>query len=32
VGGCRASIYNAMEPEGIETLAQFMVEFARVNG
>jgi phosphoserine aminotransferase len=32
VGGCRASIYNAMEPEGIEALAQFMVEFARVNG
>ncbi len=32
VGGCRASIYNAMEPEGIEVLAQFMEEFARVNG
>jgi phosphoserine aminotransferase len=32
VGGCRASIYNAMDPEGIEALAQFMVEFARVNG
>jgi len=32
VGGCRASIYNAMEPAGIETLAQFMESFARTNG
>jgi phosphoserine aminotransferase len=32
VGGCRASIYNAMEPEGVETLAQFMEAFARANG
>ena len=32
VGGCRASIYNAMEPEGVETLARFMEEFARSNG
>jgi phosphoserine aminotransferase len=32
VGGCRASIYNAMEPEGVETLAQFMEAFARRNG
>ncbi len=32
VGGCRASIYNAMEPEGVEVLAQFMEEFARTNG
>jgi phosphoserine aminotransferase len=32
VGGCRASIYNAMEPEGVETLAQFMEEFARRHG
>ena len=32
VGGCRASMYNAMEPEGVETLAQFMEEFARKNG
>lgn len=32
VGGCRASIYNAMEPEGVEALAEFMEEFARVNG
>jgi phosphoserine aminotransferase len=32
VGGCRASIYNAMEPEGVEALAGFMEEFARKNG
>ncbi|NOZ78303.1 MAG: 3-phosphoserine/phosphohydroxythreonine transaminase [Acidobacteria bacterium] len=32
VGGCRASIYNAMEPEGVETLAQFMEAFAQANG
>jgi len=32
VGGCRASIYNAMEPEGVEVLAAFMEEFARTNG
>jgi phosphoserine aminotransferase len=32
VGGCRASIYNAMEPEGVETLARFMEDFARKNG
>ena len=32
VGGCRASIYNAMEPEGVEILARFMEEFARKNG
>jgi len=32
VGGCRASIYNAMEPEGVETLVDFMREFARSNG
>ncbi len=32
VGGCRASIYNAMEPEGVEALARFMEEFARSNG
>ena len=31
VGGCRASIYNAMPPEGVEFLAQFMEEFARRN-
>jgi phosphoserine aminotransferase len=32
VGGCRASIYNAMEMAGIEALVQFMEEFARKNG
>jgi len=32
VGGCRASIYNAMPPEGVEVLASFMEEFARRNG
>jgi phosphoserine aminotransferase len=32
VGGCRASIYNAMEPEGVETLARFMEEYAEKNG
>jgi len=31
VGGCRASIYNAMEPEGVEALASFMEEFARIH-
>ncbi len=32
VGGCRASIYNAMPREGVEVLAGFMEEFARRNG
>ncbi len=32
VGGCRASIYNAMAPEGVQALVDFMKEFARVNG
>ncbi len=32
VGGCRASIYNAMPMEGVKTLAQFMGEFAKNNG
>jgi phosphoserine aminotransferase len=32
VGGCRASIYNAMAPEGVETLAQFMEQYARTHG
>ncbi len=32
VGGCRASIYNAMEPEGVEALARFMEAFATANG
>lgn len=29
VGGMRASIYNAMEPEGVEALVAFMEEFAQ---
>lgn len=32
VGGCRASIYNAMPVEGIDALISFMTEFARQNG
>jgi phosphoserine aminotransferase len=32
VGGCRASIYNAMEMDGVEYLAEFMRRFARDNG
>ena len=32
VGGCRASIYNAMPIEGVEKLVAFMGEFAHKNG
>ncbi len=32
VGGCRASIYNAMPPSGVAALAQFMQDFRRNNG
>ncbi len=32
VGGCRASIYNAMPLEGVEYLAAFMEAFAQKNG
>jgi phosphoserine aminotransferase len=32
VGGMRASIYNAMPLEGVQTLVSFMQEFERVNG
>jgi len=32
VGGCRASIYNAMPLEGVQVLARFMEEFAKNNG
>jgi len=32
VGGCRASIYNAVSVASVETLIQFMKEFARKNG
>jgi len=31
-GGVRASIYNAMPMAGVETLAEFMGEFAKANG
>ncbi len=31
VGGCRASIYNAMTLEGVETLCKFMKEFKKNN-
>ncbi|RKX78000.1 MAG: 3-phosphoserine/phosphohydroxythreonine transaminase [Spirochaetes bacterium] len=31
VGGCRASIYNAMPIEGAERLVEFMKEFSRKN-
>jgi len=32
VGGMRASIYNAMPEEGVDTLIKFMQEFAQQNG
>jgi phosphoserine aminotransferase len=32
VGGCRASLYNAVPIEWVETLADFMQTFARKNG
>jgi phosphoserine aminotransferase len=32
VGGCRASIYNAMPVEGVTALRDFMVEFAKKRG
>lgn len=32
LGGIRASIYNAMPVEGVETLASFMKDFAASNG
>jgi len=32
VGGCRASIYNAMPREGVEALRDFMLEFAEKKG
>jgi phosphoserine aminotransferase len=31
VGGCRASIYNAMPVEGVELLRDFMLEFCEKN-
>lgn len=32
VGGCRASIYNALDLQAVRTLTDFMGEFARKNG
>jgi phosphoserine aminotransferase len=32
VGGCRASIYNAMPLEGVQALCDFMVDFQKNNG
>lgn len=32
VGGMRASIYNAMPYEGVETLVRFMEKFEKDNG
>src|SRR6185437_11403247 len=32
VGGMRASLYNAMPPEGVEALVAFMHEFERRHG
>ena len=31
VGGCRASIYNAMPVEGVQPLGDFMLEFCEKN-
>ena len=31
VGGMRASIYNAMPPEGVEKLVEFMADFEKAN-
>ena len=31
VGGCRASIYNAMPVEGVQTLVDFMKDFEKKN-
>ncbi|HVY52982.1 MAG TPA: 3-phosphoserine/phosphohydroxythreonine transaminase [Gammaproteobacteria bacterium] len=32
VGGCRASIYNAMPEAGVDRLVEFMTEFAKKHG
>lgn len=32
VGGCRASIYNAMSVEGVKALVDFMEKFKKTNG
>jgi phosphoserine aminotransferase len=31
IGGCRASIYNAMPRTGVTALAEFMVAFREIN-
>jgi len=31
VGGCRASVYNAMPPEGVQALVDFMKTFEKAN-
>ncbi len=32
VGGCRASVYNAMPVEGVQALVDFMKDFEKANG
>ena len=32
VGGCRASVYNAMPIEGVKSLIDFMKQFMAKNG
>ncbi len=32
VGGCRASIYNAVPLEAVQSLVEFMKEFSRTDG
>ncbi len=32
VGGCRASLYNAVSPEAVDALVEFMTLFAKRNG
>ena len=32
VGGCRASIYNAMPADGVAALVDFMADFQAANG
>jgi phosphoserine aminotransferase len=32
VGGCRASIYNAMPADGVQALVDFMLDFKQRNG
>ena len=32
IGGIRASIYNAMSMEGVESLVSFMVDFEKNSG